>query len=130
MIRKFTVCLMLSAWFLASSCDDEEAASPPKSSLDVNVTTGPANDTEFTFTVTQVNADAVTLYPYGIAKAVWGTITITDFEDGVAVVPFTYAQVGTFEAVVVSNNHTADGSSVKNSVSNAESITITSNRNS
>lgn len=129
MIRKFTVCLMLSAWFLASSCADDEADSPPKSSLSVSANSGLANDTEFTFTITQVNADAVTLYPYGIAKAVYGTVPITEFEDGEATVTFTYSQVGTFEAVVVSNNHTDDGSSVKNSLSNAETITITSNRN-
>ena len=128
MIRKFTVCLMLSAWFLASSCDDEEAASPPKASFTVDKTSGLSDETVFTFEINQVNADAITLYPYGREKAAWGTVPITEFVDGKAKVEFKYAYVGEFEAVVLSNNHSDDGSSIKNTVSDPTSISIASNK--
>ncbi|HTJ51426.1 MAG TPA: hypothetical protein VL443_18325, partial [Cyclobacteriaceae bacterium] len=53
-------------------------------------------------------------------------IPAASFTGGKATVTFTYAQVGKFLAVVVTNNHSADGKSVKNSYSNTIEVTITS----
>jgi hypothetical protein len=103
---------------------------PPKSSFTVSATSGKANDTEFEFTVNEVNADAITLFPYGTEKGGLGSVLIpkSAFTGGKAIVKFTYAEVGVFPAVVVSNNHADDGSSVKNSVSTSIDVTITSDR--
>lgn len=131
MIRKFTTCLMLYSCFLLSSCKDEkEAPQPNAPTLAVNATTGKANDTEFTFTISEVNADAITLFPYGKDKPKLGTVQLSksSFIGGVATVKFKYQQVGTFPAVVVANNHTENGNSIKNQLSNQINITITSNK--
>jgi hypothetical protein len=56
-------------------------------------------------------------------------MVVTNFTNGVATVKFTYAEVGTFNAVVVTNNHTGDGE-VANTYSDPISITITSDRTS
>jgi hypothetical protein len=130
MIRKFTYCLLVCSTFLMlSSCSDDEAPSPPKSSFTVDQNSGLADDTEFTFVVDQVNADAISLLPYGTENASLGGILIQSFTNGKATVKFKYSQVGTFNAVVVTNNHTADGKSVKKTVSDAKTITITSGKN-
>jgi hypothetical protein len=131
MMRKFTTCLMICAtWFFVSSCNDNDVSSPPKSNLAVDKTSGLANETEFTFTIDQApGAASIALLPYGTANLSLGGIPVSSFTSGKATVKFKYAQVGTFDAVVVTNNHSADGKSVKNVYSNAITITITSGKN-
>lgn len=130
MIRRFTVCLMTCLTVLiVSSCKDE-APSPPKPSFTVNATSGIAGVTKFTFTINQVSADAMTLFPYGVEHGAMGTVLIdpTTFSGGQTTVTFTYATVGTWQAVVRSNNHSGDGKSVKNTESDPIAITITNNK--
>jgi hypothetical protein len=129
MMRKFTACLVFfaSTCFILSSCNDDEPATPPKSSVTVNPNSGLAFDTEFTFTVDQVNADAISLLPYGKENGAWGGVLITSFTGGKATVKFKYEQVGVFEAVVVSNNHNATGD-VSNTYSDPVTVTVTSDR--
>jgi hypothetical protein len=131
MMRKFTTCLMLYSCFLLGSCSpDEEAEVPPAASFTVNTAAGKANDTEFTFTVNQVDADVITLFPYGRDKFKLGTVDISKsaFKDGKATVKYTYSQVGQFSAVIITNNHSDDGSSVQNTTSAVTAITVTSDR--
>ena len=130
MMRKFSTCLMICAtWLFVSSCKDE-VSSPPKSNLAVDKTSGLANETVFTFTVDNApGAGTISLLPYGTANLSLGGIPTTSFTDGKAQVKFTYAQVGTFNAVVATNNHSADGKSVKNVYSAPITITITSEKN-
>jgi hypothetical protein len=126
MIRRITTWLIVCSTFLVlSRCKEDEADSPPKTSFTVDKNAGLAFDEEFTFTIDQVGADNITLYPYGKEKASWGTVPVTSFDNGVATVKYTYTHVGTFDAVVVTNNHTDHGSSA-NVTSDAESITVTS----
>jgi len=116
-----------------SSCNDD-VSSPPKSTLAVDKTSGLASDarstgTEFTFTIDQVpGAGTTSLLPYGTENLSLGGINIpaASFTGGKATVKFKYAEVGKFLAVVVTNNHSSDGKSVKNSYSNTVEITITS----
>jgi len=132
MIRKFTVCLMTCLTLLiVSSCKDE-APSPPKPSFTVNATSGIAGVTKFTFTINQVSADALTLFPYGVDHGAMGTVSIdpASFSGNQATVVFTYATVGTWQAVVRSNNHSGDGKSVKNTESDPVTITISNNQGS
>ncbi|HYF70277.1 MAG TPA: hypothetical protein VD884_19195 [Ohtaekwangia sp.] len=128
MIRKFTTYLLVcTVLFVLTRCNEDEAESPPKSSVTVDSPEGMAFETVFTFEIDQVNADNITLYPYGRAKASWGTVPVTAFEDGVAMVEFTYTHVGVFDVVVVTNNHTDDGN-FKNTVSESISVDVTSDR--
>ncbi len=129
MIRKFTVCLMTCLTvLLVSSCKDE-APSPPKPSFTVNATSGTLGVTEFTFTINQVSADAITLFPYGVDHGALGTVLIdpASFSGNQAIVKFKYGTIGTWQAVVQSNNHSGDGKSVKNTQSDPVTITITNN---
>jgi hypothetical protein len=121
------VCLL---WVSVNGCKDDEASQPPTPTFTVDRNTGLYNSTEFTFTVDQVGSNAVSLLPYGEDHPNDGGILIpaSSFSNGKAVVKFTYGQVGTFNAVVVANNHTGDGLSVKNATSSPTAITITSNR--
>lgn len=128
MIRKFTHYLLLSTfWFSVVSCVDEEVASPPKPSFQASKTTAAVGE-EITFTISEVNADAVSLLPYGLPGGDAGVLV--EFTDGTASVPFSYSRPGTFQAIVVANNHTGDGESIKNVKSDPISITITSSENS
>ena len=129
MIRKFTVCLMLCLTVLIVSSCNEDAPTPPKSSLSVDSPTGVVGVTKFHFTVTHVNADAITLFPYGTAQAALGSVLIdpAKFVDGKAVVEFVYAKVGAWQAVVQTNNHSGDGKSVKNVQSEPVTVTVTNN---
>lgn len=123
------VCLL---WVSVNSCKDEEASQPPTPTFTVDRTSGLYNSTQFTFTVDQVGSNAVSLLPYGEDHPNDAGILIpaSSFSNGKATVTFVYGKVGTFNAVVIANNHSADGSSVKNSTSAAQAITITSNRTS
>ncbi|MBT1685074.1 hypothetical protein [Dawidia soli] len=130
MMKRFTPFLFAcAAALLLIRCDDDEASSPPKTTFTVDKTSGLANDTEFTFVVDEVNAGDISLLPYGTERPNLGGIRITNFKDGKATVTFKYEEVGTFEAVVVTNNHSADGESVKSTFSDPKTVTITSNRN-
>lgn len=129
MMKRFTAFLLFCAAILVlSRCDDDEASSPPKTTFTVDKTSGLANDTEFTFVVDQVTASDISLLPYGTDHPSLGGIRITKFVDGKATVKFKYEQVGAFQAVVVTNNHSADGESVKSTLSDAKAVTITSDK--
>jgi hypothetical protein len=122
------VCLL---WVSVNSCKDDEASQPPTPTFTVDRTSGLYNSTEFTFTIDQVGSNAVSLLPYGTEQLNTAGILVpaSSFTNGKATVKVVYTQVGTFNAVVVANNHTGDGLSVKNTVSAPTAITITSNRN-
>lgn len=113
-------------------CNRDQVSSPSQPSFSVDKTSGLIGSTEFTFTVNQVAADAITLFPYGTEDATKGGILLaaSDFTDGKATVKFTYSFVGTFNAVVISNKHSANGATVKNVRSSTQAITLTSNQNS
>jgi len=126
--RNFAILLFCSMLAL-NSCKTDEAAAPAVASFTVDKTAGVLSTTTFTFTVNQVTANSVTLFPYGQGQANWGTVPIT-FSGGAATVTFKYDKVGTFNAVVVANNNTTDPDgkiSIKNTVSAAQTITITNN---
>jgi hypothetical protein len=129
MMKRFTPFLFAcAAALLLVRCDDDEASSPPKTTFTVDKTAGLANDTEFTFVVDEVAAGDISLLPYGTARPNLGGIRITNFKDGKATIKFKYEEVGTFDAVVVTNNHSADGESVKSTLSDAKTVTISSDR--
>jgi hypothetical protein len=124
MIRKFTHYLLMSAiWFSVISCADDEISAPPKPSLQANKTSAQVGE-EITFTINEVNADAVSLLPYGLPGGDPGILL--KFVEGQATVDFSYARPGTFQAIVVANNHTGDGESIENARSEPVTITITS----
>jgi hypothetical protein len=112
-------------------CNNDQVSSPSQPSFTVDKTSGLIGATQFTFTVNQVSAGSISLFPYGTEDATKGGILLlpSDFTSGQAKVVFTYAFVGTFNAVVVANNHSADGNSVKNVRSATQAITLTSNLN-
>lgn len=129
MIRRFTNYVFMGAmWFSMVSCDNDDIAKPPKPTLTVDRTSGLVGDTEFTFTITKVNADAISLLPYGLPGGDGGVL-VKDFKDGVATVKFKYSKPGTFNAIVRSNNHSDDGESA-NTQSDPIQIVITSDDNS
>lgn len=129
MIRKFTNYVFMGAmWFSMVNCDNDDIAKPPKPTLTVDKTAGLVGDTEFTFTITKVNADAISLLPYGLPGGDGG-ILVKDFTDGVATVKVTYSKPGTFNAIVRSNNHSNDGESA-NTQSEPIQIVISSDDNS
>src|SRR5262245_15420700 len=111
--------LLCLLWVSVNSCKDDEAAQPPTPTFNVDKTSGLYQNTEFSFTVDQVGSNAVSLLPYGADHVNDAGILIpaSSFTNGKAVVKFTYGKVGTFNAVVVANNHSGDGLSVKNTVS-------------
>jgi len=130
MMRKFTTYLFICTLCCCfSACDDDEASAPPAPSFTVDKTTGLANDTEFTFVVDEVDADAVTLLPYGQEEPGKAGILISGFTSGKATVKFTYNDIGTYNAVVVASNFTKDGESIERTYSSPVAITITSDRN-
>lgn len=124
MMRKFTHYLLMGVlWFSAASCEDEEVTAPPKPSFTADKTTAQVGE-EISFTVKEINADAVSLIPYGLPGGDAGVLV--KFTDGDAVVPFSYSRPGTFQAIVVANNHSGDGESVENVRSEPITITISS----
>ncbi len=129
MMRKFTYYLLaFFAIFFVNGCNEEDVSSPPSSSFTVDKTSGLSDDTEFTFVIDQVGAKSIALLPYGTERANLGGILVTSFTDGKATVKFKYAEVGTFNAVVVTSNFSTDGEEVKRSYSAEQTITITSNK--
>jgi hypothetical protein len=126
MIRKFTRYLLMSAIsYGAISCQDDEIVTPPKPSFQADKTSAEVGE-EITFTIARVNADAVSLLPYGLPGGDPGVLVT--FDEGTATVNFAYARPGTFQAIVVANNHTGDGESLKNVQSDPITITITSSK--
>jgi hypothetical protein len=125
MKRRFTYYfLSCFIWFSLDSCvDNEDISAPPKSALSVDKTSGLVDNTEFTFTVTQVSSQATSLYPYGANEP---GFLVTNFANGQAVVKFKYAKPGTFNAVVKTNNHSSDGKVVENKISDPVTVNITS----
>ncbi len=124
-MRRFTHYLLMCSVLSALSCNDDEVEAPPRSTLTVDQTAGLVGDTEFTFTISEVNADAIALLPYGADDGDAG-ILIPSFENGTAVVRFSYARPGTFNAIVRTNNHSGDGGSIRNTDSQPVQIVITS----
>ncbi|MEI9920053.1 MAG: hypothetical protein WDO14_14835 [Bacteroidota bacterium] len=123
--------LLCLLWVSVNSCKDDEASQPPTPTFTVDRTSGLYNSTEFVFTIDQVGSNAVSLLPYGEDHPNDAGVLVpsSSFTNGKATVKFVYSKVGTFNAVVVANNHTGDGLSVKNTLSAPQAITITSNRN-
>src|SRR5882672_10867644 len=97
--RTFAALLLCSLLFL-NSCKTDEATAPAASSVSVDVNSGLLSKTVFTFTVNNVTANSVTLYPYGVSQGAWGTVPITFSAGAAAVVTYKYDHVGTFGAVV------------------------------
>lgn len=125
MIRKITVySLLCFLWLEFSSCK-EDATAPAKPTFSVDKTSALAFDEPVTFTIDQVNADAVVLLPEGQDSNTAG-VTVNSFVDGQAIVQYTYSHVGTFNAVVVASNWSDNGESVERSYSETVQITITS----
>ncbi|HEY0742433.1 MAG TPA: hypothetical protein VGD40_13255 [Chryseosolibacter sp.] len=130
MIRRFTNGLMaLSLILFMNSCNDDEVSPPPKTTFTVDKTSGLANDTEFTFVIDKVDAKTISILPYGTEKLTLGGQPVTNFVNGKATVKFKYAKVGTFNAVVVTNNATGEGE-FANTYSDPIAISITSDKTS
>ena len=129
MIRKFTHYFLMSAlWVGAMSCQEDEVSAPPKPTFQADKTTAEVGEA-ITFTVTKVKADAVSLIPYGLPGGDAG-VPVKFGDDPQATVSFSYARPGTFQAIVVANNHTGDGNSIENVKSEPVTITITSSKSS
>lgn len=128
MIRKFTHYLLMSVmWAGVLSCQEEDVSSPPKPTFQVNKSSAEVGE-EVTFTVNKVNADNISVIPYGLPSHDAGVLV--NFAEGAsqADVTFTYGRPGTFQAIVVANNHSGDGESVKNVQSDPITITIFSSK--
>src|SRR5882672_9187619 len=130
-MRKYIYCLMLGLLGVVFyRCNSDQVSAPSQPSFAVDKTAGLVGSTQFTFTVNHVDADAISLFPYGTEDATKGGILLqpSDFTSGKATLAFTYAFVGTFNAVVVANKHSADGKTVKNVQSASQTITVTNNQ--
>jgi hypothetical protein len=128
MIRKFTTFLLIySCWFCLTSCDDDEASAPPKPSFTQDVSAILTGE-EVTFTVDQVDADAIALLPYGSEESGRAGVLIpkASFVNGKATIKYSYSQVGEFQPVVVASNFTADGESIERTFSDPEDISVSS----
>jgi len=133
---------LLIAFFILAfvGCKKDEASKPASTSFTVDKTSGLLGVDTFTFSVQKVSgAQSISLLPYGLKLPEptslsnypnQAGILIDDgqFVSGVAKIKVVYQLAGTFEAVVVTNNHNATGTSIKNSVSPPTSITISSSK--
>ena len=130
MKKNFYYLMLCLLWIGVASCKDEEVPSPATPTFTVDKTSGLFNATEFVFTVDQVSSNDISLLPYGTENPSLGGILISakSFTNGKATVKFKYGKVGVFNAVVVANNHSTDGKSVKNTSSSVQAITITSDK--
>jgi hypothetical protein len=128
MMRKFTTCLFIgcSTWFYLSSCNDDEASAPPKTTFTMDKTATLTGE-DVTFVVEQVEADAIAILPYGSDETGKGGVLIpkSAFENSVATVKIKYEFVGSFNPVVVTSNFTGDGKSIERTYSDARSIVVT-----
>lgn len=115
-------------WAGVVSCQEEDISAPPKPTFQANKSTAEVGE-EITFTINKVEADNVSLIPYGLPGGDAGVPV--DFEDASqADVTFSYARPGTFQAIVVANNHSGDGESIENVRSEPITITIFSSKSS
>lgn len=128
MMRKFTTCLFIgcSTWFYLSSCNDDEASAPPKTTFTMDKTATLTGE-DVTFVVEQVDADAIAILPYGSDETGKGGVLIpkSAFENSVATVKIKYEFVGSYSPVVVTSNFTGDGKSIERTYSDARSIVVT-----
>ncbi len=114
-------------------CNKDQVGTPSMPSFSVDKTAGLIGD-QFTFTVNQTaNTTAITLFPYGtlidgVAQA-GISIDASSFVGGKVQVAVSYTKIGAFSAVVVANNHTANGNAVSNVTSAPQTITIGSSMN-
>jgi len=122
--------LLCVLWVSVNSCKDDEAAQPPTPSFTVDPKAGLMSNTEFTFVVDQVSAGTVSLLPYGQENPNDAGVIIpaSSFVNGKATVKFTYGRVGTFNPVVVANNHSGDGESIKNTYSPSQAVVISNDQ--
>jgi hypothetical protein len=123
----YFLCICIISMGMVSCQEEEDASVPMASTLTVNVNTGIKSETEFTFTITQVASDAISFFPYGVEDLSLRGNLIDEkaFVDGKTTFKVKYSSVGSFNAVVVTNNHSKDGKSVQNTISAAQIITIT-----
>ncbi|MFM9836615.1 MAG: hypothetical protein ACKVOQ_00040 [Cyclobacteriaceae bacterium] len=129
MIRKFTYYFLAClAALSAGSCGDGDVSAPPRSTFTVDKTVGLTAATEFTFIVNKVEAKSISLLPYGVENPSFGGVLVESFTDGTATVKYKYDRAGIFNAVVVTSNLSADGSSIKRSYSDPISITVSSDK--
>jgi len=132
-MRKIFYCLFCLVGAVFYGCNKDQVSTPSMPAFTVDKTTGLIGD-QFTFTVNQgVNTAAVTLFPYGqlidgVAQA-GIAIDASSFVSGKAQVAVGYTKIGTFSAVVVANNHTANGNAISNVTSAPQTITIGSSMN-
>jgi hypothetical protein len=109
-------------------CNKDQVSAPSMPTFTVDKAAGLIGDS-FTFTVNQGgNTAATTLFPYGtqiggVAQA-GISIDASRFVGGTAQVSFSYTKIGTFSAVVLANNHTANGNAISNVISAPQTITI------
>lgn len=109
-------------------CNKDQVSAPSQPTFTVDKTAGLIGE-QFTFTVNQgANTAAVTLFPYGtlidgVAQA-GISIEASSFVGGKAQVGVSYTKIGTFTAVVVANNHTANGNAISNVSSAPQTITV------
>lgn len=130
-MRKISYCFLLGLLgVVLYRCNSDQVSAPPQPSFTVDKTSGLVGNTQFTFVVNHVDADAISLFPYGTEDATKGGILLqaSDFISGKATIVFTYAFVGAFNAVVVANKHSADGKTIKNVRSATQSITLTNDQ--
>lgn len=111
--------------FIAFSCGDDDVLAPPKSAVDVDLTSGLVGETEFTFTIDEVSAKSIALWPEGVGRKQSG-ISVSSFTAGKAEIKYKYANVGTFQPVVVTTNFNAKGETMSSTSEPAGTVTITS----
>jgi hypothetical protein len=131
MMRKHLLFYALSCFiaFGVSNCSYyDDPSSPAKSSVTVDKNSGLAGQTEFTFTITQVAAQNISLLPEGDGRP-GILISASSFTDGKATVKYTYSDIGTFSVVVKTNSVSPDGKTIKQTVSDAVTVTITNDEN-
>lgn len=132
MLRKhllFYALACLVAFGLSKCSYYDEPSAPAKSSVTVdNNGQGLLGITEFTFTVTQVAAQNISLLPEGEGKP-GILIDPSSFTNGKASVKYTYSDVGVFKVVVRTSSSSADGKTIKTDVSEPVTVTVTSHQN-
>ncbi len=129
MIKKFTYLLLTTAiGVCAISCQEDEVSAPQKPSFQADKTSAEVGES-ITFTINKVNADAISLLPYGLPGGDPGVL-VKFASDQAATVSFSYGRPGTFQAIVVANNHSGDGETLENVKSEPITITIFSSKSS
>ena len=129
MMKKSTVFWLSGILFFSlNSCSDDEVSAPPASAITVDVTSGFTGETEFTFTVDQVTANSIAIWPEGIDSNQPG-VAVTSFTSGKATVVYKYSNVGVFTPVVVTTNFNKSGSSESTVTPYSGTVSISSKAN-